>query len=102
MLCWVYVEIRCVSAQRQSPCSICLGDSDIKVHTRIGAASVSERSLSTGPQETPMDDKAFRKHLAALVHGHHHPEEHDWAGEGRAKTGGTAKPAKKASRNANG
>ena len=49
-----------------------------------------------------MDDKAFRKHLAALVHGHHHPEEHDWAGEGRGKNGRTAKPAKKASRGAKG
>ena len=26
-----------------------------------------------------MDDKQFRKHLADLAHGHHHPEEHDWA-----------------------
>jgi hypothetical protein len=28
-----------------------------------------------------MDEKQFRKHLADLAHGHHHPEEHDW-GEG--------------------
>jgi hypothetical protein len=25
-----------------------------------------------------VDDKQFRKHLADLAHGHHHPEEHDW------------------------
>jgi hypothetical protein len=25
-----------------------------------------------------MDEKAFKKHLHDLVHGHHHPEEHDW------------------------
>jgi hypothetical protein len=25
-----------------------------------------------------MDEKAFKKHLAALWHGHHHAEEHDW------------------------
>ena len=28
-----------------------------------------------------MDEKDFKKHLANLVHGHHHPEEHDWSGE---------------------
>ena len=51
--------------------------------------------------ETPMDDKSFRKHLAALVHGHHHPEEHDWSTDGRAvKSNRTAKPAKKAARTA--
>lgn len=26
-----------------------------------------------------MDEKDFKKHLADLVHGHHHPEEHDWS-----------------------
>jgi len=26
-----------------------------------------------------MDEKNFKKHLAALAHGHHHPEEHDWS-----------------------
>lgn len=26
-----------------------------------------------------MDEKEFKKHLKDLVHGHHHPEEHDWA-----------------------
>ena len=25
-----------------------------------------------------MDEKEFKKHLADLAHGHHHPEEHDW------------------------
>ena len=25
-----------------------------------------------------MDEKHFKKHLADLAHGHHHPEEHDW------------------------
>src|SRR5579862_3376582 len=25
-----------------------------------------------------MDEKQFKKHLADLAHGHHHPEEHDW------------------------
>ena len=34
-----------------------------------------------------MDEKDFKKHLRDLAHGHHHPEEHDWA---------TAKPVKKA------
>ncbi|HTX36441.1 MAG TPA: hypothetical protein VME43_15535 [Bryobacteraceae bacterium] len=36
-----------------------------------------------------MDEKDFKKHLAALVHGHHHPEEHDWSPDGAApKTAG--------------
>ncbi len=26
-----------------------------------------------------MDEKDFKKHLADLAHGHHHPEEHDWS-----------------------
>jgi hypothetical protein len=25
-----------------------------------------------------MNDLEFKKHLKDLVHGHHHPEEHDW------------------------
>lgn len=28
-----------------------------------------------------MDEKDFKKHLADLVHGHHHPEQHDWSPE---------------------
>lgn len=40
-----------------------------------------------------MDDRTFRKHLAGLVHGHHHPEEHDW-------TTDVASPAPKSSRHA--
>jgi len=41
-----------------------------------------------------MDDKAFKKHLKDLAHGHHHPEEHDWAPETGAehKTGNSPKP----------
>jgi hypothetical protein len=38
-----------------------------------------------------MDEKQFKKHLADLAHGHHHPEEHDW-GEGTVEI--TDKPAK--------
>jgi hypothetical protein len=43
-----------------------------------------------------MDEKDFKKHLADLAHGHHHPEEHDWepntAGDPtRAKTAPTPK-----------
>ena len=26
-----------------------------------------------------MNDAQFKRHLKDLVHGHHHPEEHDWA-----------------------
>ena len=61
-----------------------------------------------------MDEKEFRKHLADLAHGHHHPEEHDWDGGTVQKTDlptnippdepgsvvetAKAKPAKKRSR----
>ena len=38
-----------------------------------------------------MDEKKFKKHLADLAHGHHHPEEHDW-GEGTVEI--TNKPAR--------
>ena len=30
-----------------------------------------------------MDEKQFKKHLADLAHGHHHPEEHDWDKDAR-------------------
>jgi hypothetical protein len=30
-----------------------------------------------------MDEKQFKKHLSDLAHGHHHPEEHDWADNSR-------------------
>jgi hypothetical protein len=39
-----------------------------------------------------MDKKAFKKHLHDLVHGHHHPEEHDWPERG-ARAAGKTKPA---------
>ena len=40
-----------------------------------------------------MDEKDFKKHLKDLVHGHHHPEEHDWAPD-EAKTTAPAKPSR--------
>jgi hypothetical protein len=43
-----------------------------------------------------MDDKDFKKHLQDLVHGHHHPEEHDWApgpDEKRAHAAGNVRRA---------
>jgi hypothetical protein len=43
-----------------------------------------------------MDDKDFRKHLKDLAHGHHHPEEHDWATESAAPGGAKRAPAKSA------
>jgi hypothetical protein len=39
-----------------------------------------------------MTEKEFKKHLQDLAHGHHHPEEHDWADETSVRT--TAQPAK--------
>jgi hypothetical protein len=43
-----------------------------------------------------VDDKDFKKHLRDLAHGHHHPEEHDWAGAAGAPAKKAApKPAKK-------
>jgi hypothetical protein len=38
-----------------------------------------------------MDERDFKQHLKDLAHGHHHPEEHDWA----EPQGAAAKPAKK-------
>jgi hypothetical protein len=29
-----------------------------------------------------MNEEEFKKHLKDLVHGHHHPEEHDWTESG--------------------
>jgi hypothetical protein len=50
-----------------------------------------------------MNEDEFKKHLKDLVHGHHHPEEHDWtesgsAGAKEAKTKGPVKKAKVASK----
>jgi hypothetical protein len=52
------------------------------------------------PESQRMDEKDFKKHLQDLVHGHHHPEEHDWAEAGRspAKTPAPKSPAKSATR----
>ncbi len=36
-----------------------------------------------------MNELEFKRHLKELVHGHHHPEEHDWHGQ----PGGSGKPA---------
>lgn len=48
---------------------------------------------------TVMDEKDFKKHLKDLAHGHHHPEEHDWASEPAASKAApkrkSAKPAAK-------
>ena len=33
-----------------------------------------------------MDEKTFKKHLADLAHGHHHPEEHDWSSDSNVPT----------------
>src|SRR4051794_33496062 len=30
-------------------------------------------------EERTMDEHDFKRHLKDLAHGHHHPEEHDWA-----------------------
>jgi len=38
-----------------------------------------------------MNELEFKHHLKDLVHGHHHPEEHDWNEGARAKRA----PAKK-------
>jgi hypothetical protein len=45
-----------------------------------------------------MTEREFKKHLRDMVHGMHHPEEHDWGAEkgrvapkSRAKTSARAK-----------
>ena len=47
-----------------------------------------------------MDEKEFKKHLQDLVHGHHHPEEHEWSegGQARPKPPAPTKTAKRATR----
>jgi hypothetical protein len=45
-----------------------------------------------------MDEKDFKKHLADLVHGHHHPEEHDWSDDTVLKTKAPSKTAKTGAR----
>jgi hypothetical protein len=40
-----------------------------------------------------MDEKQFKKHLADLAHGHHHPEEHDWNDDTRTVPDIEAAPA---------
>lgn len=43
-----------------------------------------------------MNELEFKRHLKDLAHGHHHPEEHDWAQTPAAsskKTETAAKPA---------
>jgi hypothetical protein len=47
-----------------------------------------------------MNDQEFKKHLKDMVHGHHHPEEHDWAepGQAAAKDVETKAPAKKSAK----
>ena len=48
-----------------------------------------------------MDDRDFKKHLADLVHGHHHPEEHDWSPDtGKRQTTGRGAAADKRARTA--
>jgi hypothetical protein len=44
-----------------------------------------------------MNEEEFKRHLKDLVHGHHHPEEHDWNGQPagtRKRAGGRAAAAK--------
>jgi hypothetical protein len=37
-----------------------------------------------------MNELEFKRHLKDLVHGHHHPEEHDWSQRGSSKMAATA------------
>jgi len=51
-----------------------------------------------------MDEKDFKKHLADLVHGHHHPDQHDWSPDSELRTAekesatSARKPAKRTAR----
>jgi hypothetical protein len=42
-----------------------------------------------------MNEREFKKHLAALAHGHHHAEEHDWGKDPTARPSSTGAPAVK-------
>jgi hypothetical protein len=46
-----------------------------------------------------MNELEFKRHLKDLVHGHHHPEEHDWEntpGPAKKNAGAKAAPRKRA------
>jgi hypothetical protein len=47
-----------------------------------------------------MDEKQFKKHLKDLAHGHHHPEEHDWAQSGTKSRKSAPKTAKRSKKSA--
>lgn len=60
----------------------------------------SQSSGGSQRYDRSMDEKDFKKHLKDLAHGHHHPEEHDWAtsaapAKAKAKTAAKKKPANK-------
>jgi len=50
-----------------------------------------------------MNEDDFKRHLKDMVHGHHHPEEHDWQDQtaaapakvGRKTVGTQRRPARK-------
>jgi len=45
-----------------------------------------------------MNELEFKRHLEALVHGHHHPGEHDWDKPGATKKGTGTEAAKRKAR----
>jgi hypothetical protein len=40
-----------------------------------------------------MNELEFKRHLKAMVHGHHHPEEHDWDSSGKPQKKAAASPS---------
>lgn len=42
-----------------------------------------------------MNDAEFKRHLKDLVHGHHHPEEHDWGTRPETEQKAPAKAGRK-------
>jgi hypothetical protein len=41
-----------------------------------------------------MNELEFKRHLKDLVHGHHHPEEHDWREPGTPRKAATTHPTR--------
>jgi hypothetical protein len=50
------------------------------------ARAAGTRRAPRSTRSYRMDEKDFKKHLADLVHGHHHPEQHDWSLDSAVRT----------------
>jgi hypothetical protein len=56
------------------------------------------KCLKGNSRSTTMNDLEFRRHLKDLAHGHHHPDEHDWAPQPAARKSASVQSGKPAHR----